>query len=410
LAKHQGEQRDYVTGLTVEAVSSGALKDMYADAEPFDVVLDSHNKKIAALYATMPGRKEEAEQVLMESEQQLAAAYLDGLISRDVDQAIEVINSGKMNEFLDKETIKEYDKTAKQLQAAQAEDAKAAETERKKIAKEQLKKEQDATGSEFLFDLPTGKLTLERIAQSNLDATGENSKEHWVKELESYNKKAKKLAEDEKKKVWETRPEVKADLLTKIRTSPSKELEQEILSAMGEGLSNTDASTLLDKLDKALKPDKEPTKTTEHKIGLQILNALKTNDLYSSDEEENVNLWAEDVGRFEDFIDSKPDATIKEIQDFIQRLREPVEINAWDKFFDFFSPGAPAREASEALRAAELEALQAGRRPARESPLQQQIPSVEEYIRLVREHPDNQDLNISDDEITQFYNRKFGIQ
>ncbi len=104
-----------------------------------------------------------------------------------------------------------------------------------KRKKEEDKKNQDATGSLFLSKLIDGTLTKTEILQSNLSSTGENSKEHWVNQIDEYRKKD----------TFKTDKDKEAELYRRIQLDPVSISDDEISSAAGVYLTIEDSRALL---------------------------------------------------------------------------------------------------------------------------------------------------------------------
>ena len=131
--------------------------------------------------------------------------------------------------------------------------------EQERVAKEQKKEAQNSTGDSFIQRYVAGTLTETDVLKSNLDPTGENSKEHWISKLRNRNNDPAGYVTD---KI------LKADLYSRIVRDPEKVTDDEILNVIGKsdangkgGLSEKDAKDLIDERRNRLKEPKDPAET-----------------------------------------------------------------------------------------------------------------------------------------------------
>ena len=347
LARHQANQREEVSRIARDNALSGVLKDSYDG-------LESVGQSVASLEETIRFQRdagalgeEEAVDLVVKGTQEIAEASLDGLINRNSELGIKAIESGIYDKYLPQEKIEEYDKRAKTLQGAVDNDLKAQKKERERLAKVALKESQDETGNDALEMLTNGTLTQEFVMKSNLDPTGENSKEHWLKELEKRNKKVEKKDDE-----WKTVPAVEADLITRITEDPESVLDSEITNKQGLGLSTSDAKALLSFKKRMIKGEEDPVKEQEMKTAIKRLSDAKTARFYNpgaspENRVENSKLWAEDVNNLKRYALSHPD---EDINLYVDQLLEPVEQSWTQHFLDIVSFGQPGLEEAKKAR------------------------------------------------------------
>lgn len=121
--------------------------------------------------------------------------------------------------------------------------------EQERIAKEKVKEAQKATGDLFVERYVNGALRETDILRSNLDPTGENSKEHWIKKIREKPTDPEGYKTD---KVVETR------LYSRIVRDPESVTEDEILNTIGKGLSHDDGKALINERRTRLKEPQDP--------------------------------------------------------------------------------------------------------------------------------------------------------
>lgn len=351
LSGHQAGQRAEVSQSARDKRLSGILKDSYDGLETVEESINSLQETISAQRGTGVLGEEEAVDLIVQGTQEIAEANLDGLINRNPEMAIEEINSGAYDKYLPQDKIEEYDKKAKTLDKAIKKDTVAQQKERERVAKVALEKKQKETGNEFLGLLTDGTLTNELILQSELDPTGENSKEHWIKEIEKRNKKVKKGDE------WETTPAVEAGLITRITEDPDSVTAEEITALQGDGLSTQDAKNMLSYKQRRARELLDPVKEQEMKTAVKRLSDAKTSRFFDpADRVNNSKIWAENVNSLQRYVKDHPD---EDISLYVDQIMAPVEETWTQHFLDLISFGQPGLEEAREQRQEELK-IEAG--------------------------------------------------
>jgi hypothetical protein len=154
---------------------------LWLDPTQFDNRLQFVQRAIEdpkGLYAGMPAA--DRVKLLRSSQEQMALSAIQGLIQIDGELGKKAIKSGRFSKFLD------ADKTAVlQSHAEVAIRGKLVEEDRVLRREDRMRKDaQKSTGNDFFGKLMKDELAVGEITRSNLDATGENSKEHWTRLLE----------------------------------------------------------------------------------------------------------------------------------------------------------------------------------------------------------------------------------
>ena len=348
LSIHQASQRSEVSGQIRERKIDGILKDSFDGNKPVEESIFSWQRTILGQRETGQLGEEEAAELLVNGEEKIAEASLDGIVNRDPEAAIELIEAGAYDEFLDQKQIKAFDKQAKTLQKALDDDTKARANEARKAEQDALKQKQKETGDVFVTGVTEGSLTREQVLQSALDPTGENSKEHWLKEIEKREKKVKESIDE----TWETKPEVEADFIQRITEDPESVSDTEITDKLGAGLDNSTAQSLLGFKKKRLKGDKDPVKEQEEKTAIKRLSDAKASKFFApADKVKNSKLWAENVNNLQRYIQNHPE---QDLGLYVDQILEPIETSFVQNLMDIVSFGQPGEEEAIATRQEEL--------------------------------------------------------
>ena len=279
----------------------------------------------------------------MAGQSAIAAARLDGMIDRNPVAALELINSGMFNEYLDVKQLEHFNGEAQKAQR----DLDRIAKQREKEAEEEIKEARLETGNEFHKLLIDGELNYTTISNSNLEVTGENSKEYWRKQLD-------KIA-NSKTGTKEEQNGVESDLTARILADPNGETEDAVTDdvirkAVADGLKPSVARTVRNFRDK-VKDD--PLKTDQAKTAIATLNAAKTADMFSSDEIENVKKWGESTRLLKKFIENHPD---EDPQEFVDKLLEKEKDGFMRRVYDFLPIVDSAVSAEEKRQQLEVEA------------------------------------------------------
>ena len=338
LSRHQAKQRNEVSDQTRETTINGILKDAFGGLEPVNESIERWNRTITSQHVTGQLGEEEASDLIVKGSQQIAEAGLDGVINQDPERAIELIESGAYDELLPQKKIKEFDKEAKALQKAIDKDKETKIKERKKAENDALKEEQRSIGDQFVGELSGGVLTNEQVLKSVLDPTGENSKEHWLKEIEKRDKKVEKDIDKE----WKTKPVVEADFIQRIIEDPESVKDSEITDMLGKGLDNETAKQLLTLKQKRIKGDVDPVKEQEEKSAIKRLSDAKTSKFFDpKNKVNNSKLWAENVNNLQRYIQNHPE---QDLGLYVDQILAPIEESFIQNLFDIVSFGQPGKE------------------------------------------------------------------
>jgi hypothetical protein len=366
LARHQAKQRDEVNTRTGGQRLEGILKDTLDGLEPIDESISRWENTITGQAAAGMLDEGKAEDIIVEGHKQIAKTSIDGLINRDPVAAVELIGSGAYDKYLSSKEMLFYDKQAKAMAKAVQADAKAQATAREKAEKDALKQQQREIGNQFVSALSEGGLTKEQILKSNLEPTGENSKEHWLKEREKYDKKVA----DSVDKEWKTKPEVEAEFTQRITEDPNSVKDSEITDKLGKGLDNATATKLLNFKTKRIKGEVDPVKEQEEKTAIKRLSDAKSGNFFDpADKVKNSKLWAENVNNLQRYIQNHPN---EDIGDYVDQIMAPIEETWTQHFLDLASfrilgskTGQPGKEQAIEERQKQLEA-EAGERGGEE--------------------------------------------
>jgi hypothetical protein len=389
LTVHQMDERQAVTKTASDNILNGLLKDSYDGGDLKDQLNDWADT-IALQHQTGSIGQGDAITQTVEGEAKITEAYIDGLISRDPVMATEAIKSGQFDQYLPQEKIEEYDKKADTMSKALAKDLKAQAKEADRVAKEKKRELQKEIGNDFLDKLMDGGLTNTEILTSELDPTGENSKEHWLKQVKERNKKSTK-------EEWVTVPEVEADFITRITNDPNSVSDSDITDKQGDGLSTDDARGLISYRKTRIGKEDDPLKTEQAKASIKRIDDAKTGRVFSQDRVENSKQWAESTVLLKRFIVNNPEADPAE---FVDQLLEPIETGFIDSVFDFFQPGTPNLDV---VRQQQREALGIEAGAAPEVP---EVRNIDTWLEQAR----TANPGVSDEELTAFYNDKYGNQ
>jgi hypothetical protein len=134
------------------------------------------------VFAHMPANVRD--EFLRTTKTELAKSAVQGVIRLDPNIAMKQLNSDQWDPYLDADA-----KHALQTEARVGIAGLEAEARRREAEAERLrKKEIEATNQQMVEHYSTKSLTAPMILNSNLPATGEGSKEHWIKMVEAQNK------------------------------------------------------------------------------------------------------------------------------------------------------------------------------------------------------------------------------
>lgn len=194
-------------------------------------------------------------------------------------------------------------------------DTIAQQKERERLEKEALKKAQKKTGDDFITRFVDGKLTERDVLKSNLDPTGENSKEHWINKLRN---------KSNAPEGYRTDKVVESQIYSRIVQDPEKVTDSEILDLIGKsdangrgGLSQDDAKKLIDERRTRLKEPKDPAETAVY----DNLKRDRKEGLFGTGTEGDIE-YAKQVEAFKKWKKANPkeDPSV-----YYEKLMEPVK-------------------------------------------------------------------------------------
>ena len=134
------------------------------------------------VFAHMPAQVRD--EFLRSTKTELAKSAVQGVIRLDPNIAMKQLTSSQWDAYLDADA-----KHALQTEARVGIAGLDAEARRREAEAERLrKKEVEATNQQMVEHYSTKSLTAPMVLKSNLPATGEGSKEHWIKMIEAQNK------------------------------------------------------------------------------------------------------------------------------------------------------------------------------------------------------------------------------
>lgn len=218
LAQYQATQRGEVNRQVREESLDGILRD---SRDGFDLLSNSIDKirDVAADQRElgMMG-EEEAVDFIVSSQQAIAEAHLEGIMDRNPERAIKLIEKGVYEDYLSPKQIKAADKKAKTMQNALDADAKAAKVEAERLAKVQ-KEEQRQEANKGLTDLYSVE-TLTRTAIEDLrDKLSSTDYQTWIdRQKKSVENKSKATGKTVENQTTITKFEVEAGKMSPTTT------------------------------------------------------------------------------------------------------------------------------------------------------------------------------------------------
>ena len=283
------------------------------------------------------------------------SSALEGLINSDPEAAIEAITKGDFDDFLTTTQLNAFQDIAKKLQSQRAKQVERDEKKAKAEAKEQLALARQETGDEFTTAIRDRALTGEMILASNLEPTGENSKNFWFKKIDAQAKEPTR---------FEIRnEELYADILTRVIIEPENVKEKEITDLMGDGLRPVDVTFLTDRLRKG---DSNPKKSDPEKRSYEILKRARnkglfagvtsTSELFGDVLVENELQWAKYVQLLDEFIANHPD---EDPVAFVEEALKPIRETTRGEWIDDFFGGKTEEAIEEELRQEKEKGLRA---------------------------------------------------
>lgn len=328
LAVHEASQRDVVAKNVRYQALEQASKNAYTGQGTLD---DNFNAFTAVVSTDQRMGDEERETLLMKGQSAIAESRLSGIIDRNPQAGIDIIKSGIFNQYLDGKTIETMTK-----------DAKTRQSELDRKSRQELEASQNETGNDFIEKLVNGELTRSEILRSNLNPTGENSKEHWIKQLAERDKKSTDT--------WKTDPAVEAEYFSKLTTDPKSVTKDELLKRQGSGLSTDTVKELMKYKDEV--EIKNPLNSEQAKAAIKRVNDAKTAKIFSGNKEENSKKWSDAIVLLKRFIVNHPN---EDPTEYVDKLLEEERDGAIRRFLDFL-PGVDPYQSPEERRQ-ELEGM-----------------------------------------------------
>jgi hypothetical protein len=330
LAHHQANQRTIVRDKAISLTLETTVKDSYAGIDPLPTHIERFTRAVMAQVANGSRSESNAEELLMKGRSAIAEAYLDGIVNRSPAAAMEMIKSGVFGQFMVKAKIDEFDKKANTIAEAQKKDAEAEIKEKERLAKEKLKESRDATGNDFVSRYVAGTLKDSDILKSNLEPTGENSKEHWIEKNRVRRERAKAAAEKGDGKI-KTDKMLESSLYARIVKDPESVTETEILDHMDSKLTKDDAKQLIDERAKRIKGEVDPARAAAESALMENFKRDRKAGIFGEGQDGDKE-YVRQVEAARRWIKAHPK---EEISDYYEKIMEPQKIGAIMEILDF---------------------------------------------------------------------------
>lgn len=231
---------------------------LMADPTHFQAVLKETNEQLAAMTNIPAGMRDK---LFKETKETLAMAAGRGLIDANPMVALQEFRSGKYNELVSPEKLK-------QLQGESITEMKALEVMAEKLrkqAQQQLAAQREATNNDFLEKYAEGKLVWNDVKGSNLEAMGEGSKNFWLGMLDKQAREGVRPVKTDAALYWDLTKRINLppgdpkkivdqnQLLAyhdRISISDLRDLRNQAVQARGEdgGKLNTDTNRFLESM------------------------------------------------------------------------------------------------------------------------------------------------------------------
>jgi hypothetical protein len=233
-----------------DSLRDNAIK-MWVGADPAyrPIIAKGYEMKVRELADRQVFSAGKAEQFVRTFNSTAQELDFENKLYNDPRAALNDANNSEMYQDVDAVKRSKFAHRAKQAVEAYGRDVDMQRKEQERIAKEKTKEAQKATGDLFVNRFAENALTRQEILRSNLDPTGENSKEHWLSKLDKKEEKPEGYVTD---KVKETQ------LYSRIVRDPESVTDDEILNSIGKGLSHEDGKGLINERRTRLKEPKDP--------------------------------------------------------------------------------------------------------------------------------------------------------
>ena len=355
-AIYQANERKKGNILSLDMKRDVAKETASIGTIPLASIIGQHEKEIQLKHLDGSLDQPTAEQATIENTHAIAKAHAEGRIASSPEAFLELAKAGYYNRYLPKQVVNELTDKAEKLKQAQERDARANAHEIERLRGNAIKEGREQTGINFSKLRAEGKLTEKAILSSNLEGTGENSINSWLKTLEDDREKKKKGEEV----VIKTNPIIETQWYEKIDAAedPSILTNSEIRKDVFAGkMSVDDANKLITYRDKLIKGD-DPLRSEAVKNARTQLNDAKTKKLFDSeDPAKNIAKWGNYNSLFTRYIENNPKASPEEIQGFIDTIMEPVKQDWISSILDSLRPGTPGIDKAAKAKETGIEAL-----------------------------------------------------
>ena len=347
LSSFQAKRHGELISQRLDNEEAGAVKDAALGLKTVDELVSNYTDIIKMQLDAGGIKGKEAEDRIVKATQKIAEAQLDGLVVNDPTGAEVLIKAGVYNKYLPGEKINIYAAKAKAIKEAREKDAKDVAKEAKRLKEEELKEAREQRGIEFAKALSQGKLTEQMIVASNLEGTGENSINSWLEKLRS-------------KTVIKTDTVFEAQWYEKIdgAEDPATITNSEIRAGIFTGkVSVDDANKIIAYKDKLIKGD-DPLKSEAVKIARIRLTDAKNKKMFNSEDmAKNSAQWGKYNSLLTRYVENNPKAIPEEIYSFVDTIMEPVKQGWIGGMIDALRFGTPGEDKLQKEKETQLESL-----------------------------------------------------
>lgn len=305
-----------------DSLRDNAIK-MWVGADPAyrPVIAKGYEMKVRELADRQVFSLGKAEQLIRTFNSTAQELDFENKLYDDPRAALNDANNPDMYQDVDAVKRSQFSKRAKQSVEAYGRDVDRQKREQERIAKEKAKEAQKATGDLFVERYVTGTLNETDILRSNLDPTGENSKEHWINKLRSKSNEPEGYRTD---KVIET------NLYSRIVRDPESVTDDEILNSIGKGLSHEDGKALINERRTRLEEPKDPAEVAIY----DNLKRDRKEGLFGKGTEGDLE-YAKQVESFKKWRKANPK---EDPSTYYEKLTEPYKKGLIGSWLDFAWP------------------------------------------------------------------------
>lgn len=215
--KAVAQYKDFVASSS-NAVNNNPFDFERIEQSAADVINDPRG-----VFARIPAEKRD--ELALMAKQQLAQSAAQGVIRMDPALGMELLTKGKYDSYLNPDTKHALMTEARVGMAGQEAEGRRQEAEAERMRKKEIKE----INTGMVEKWSSHSLTVADVLNSNLDATGDGSKEHWISQINAQAKEAKRNAEDQ------THPETVRGLMLQIHANeddPKKTFNMDAVNAM----------------------------------------------------------------------------------------------------------------------------------------------------------------------------------